>query len=344
MEGQNPRLVDHEATSDSDRFPGIVAGAIGLAGRPEEFEILAQRTRAAIDVPPANLARDYWLTACLRGVVAAGGVDGVIFTGQGRKQAPLAKCAFTGGTSLVSAWGIAERYSEDLDILALVLDEDGSTSAYKRPLSVVSKWTAAAIGVGKQDMSVVHMNNVGFRRTFFNIGGKSRFLKIETTVEAYQDGLCETRPVTSLMGRFATDEELAQYPELGGFEMLCVTPAYTAANKFDALHRRAVTGDLRGLVIRGRDLYDLASIAASEHAEAARGAIPDLAARAASSPGRRENVARPPGGYADSILFRSGSESQEALRDGYDRIGPLIWGDLPPFHEAIELAATLDAR
>ena len=344
MEGQNPRVVDHEAARGSDRFPGVASGAIGLAGHPEEFETLALRTRAAIAVPHIDLARDYWLTACLRGVVVAGGADGVILTGQGRKQSPLAKCAFTGGTSLVSAWGITERYSEDLDILALVLDEDGSTSAYKRPLSVVSKWTAAAIGLGKQDMSVVHMNNVGFRRTFFNIGDDPEFLKIETTVEAYQDGLCETRPVTSLMGRFATDEELAQYPELGGFEMLCVTPAYTAANKFDALHRRAVTGDLRGLVIRGRDLYDLASIAASEHAEAARGAIPDLAARAASSPGQRENVARPPGGYADSILFRSGSESQETLRDGYERIGPLIWGDLPPFDEAIEQAATLDAR
>lgn len=344
MEGEDLSTSDHEAPRDGGSFPGVADEAIGLAGHPEEFEILAQRTMAVIDVPSVNLARDYWLTACLRGVVTAGGSDGAILTGQGRKQATLAKCAFTGGTSLVSAWGITERYSEDLDILALVLDEGGSTSAYKRPLSVVSKWTAAAIGVGKQDTSIVHMNNVGFRRTFFNIGGKSRFLKIETTVEAYQDGLCETRPVTSLMGRFATAEELAQYPELGGFEMLCVTPAYTAANKFDALHRRAVTGDLRGLVIRGRDLYDLASIAASEHAEAAHDAIPDLAARAASSPGQRENVSRPPGGYSDGILFRSGSESQEALRDGYDRIGPLIWGDLPPFDEAIERAASLDTR
>ena len=344
MEAKSLGAEGSDATSGNKRFPGVVEGAVGLAGHPDEFESLAQRTQAAIGVPDLNLARDYWLTACLRGVVTAGGPDGVILTGQGRKQAPLANCAFTGGTSLVSAWGITERYSEDLDILALVLDEHGSTSAYKRPLSVVSKWTASAIGLGKEHMTVVHMNNVGFRRTFFEIGGNSRLLKIETTVETYQDGLCETRPVTSLMGRFATDEELAQYPELGGFEMLCVTPAYTAANKFDALHRRAVTGDLRGLVIRGRDLYDLARIAASDHAESVRSAIPDLAARAASSPGRRENVARPPGGYADSILFRSGSESQEALRDGYDRMGPLIWGDLPPFHEAIELAATLDSR
>lgn len=337
-------MTDIEPTELERSYPGVTDGAFGLAGHPDEFKSLALRTEAAIGVAGIEVTRDYWLTACLHGVVAAGGADGLVTSGQGCKEAPLAKCAFSGGTSLVSAWGITERYSEDLDILALVLDETGSTSAHKRPLSVVSKWTAAAIGLSKQDISIVHMNNVGFRRTFFNIGGNARFLKIETTVEACQEGLCETRPVTSLMGRFATAEELAQYPELGGFEMLCVTPAYTAANKFDALHRRAVTGDLRGLVIRGRDLYDLASIAASEHAESARSAIPDLAARAALSPGSRENVARPPGGYAQGILFRFGSESQEALRDGYDRIGPLIWGDVPPFDDAIELAASLDSR
>lgn len=337
-------MNDIEPTERKYSYPGVDEHAVGLARNPDEFKSLALRAEAAIGITGPELTRDYWLTACLHGVVASGGADGVIPTGQGRKQAPLAKCAFSGGTSLVSAWGITERYSEDLDVLALVLDETGSNSAYKRPLSVVSKWTAAAIGLGKQDMTVVHMNNVGFRRTFFNIGNDPEFLKIETTVESYQEGLCETRPVTSLMGRFATAEELARYPELGGFEMLCVTPAYTAANKFDALHRRAVTGDLRGLVVRGRDLYDLASIAASEHAEATRSAIPDLAARAASSPGPRENVARPTGGYAEGILFRSGSESQEALRDGYERIGPLIWGDLPPFDDAIELAASLDGR
>lgn len=337
-------MTDMEPTEDELTYPGVNEDAVGLARHSDEFKRLALRANAAIGITGPELTRDYWLTACLHGVVNAGGADGVITTGQGRKQAPLAKCAFSGGTSLVSAWGITERYSEDLDILALVLDETGSNSAYKRPLSVVSKWTAAAIGLGKEHMSVVHMNNVGFRRTFFNIGNDPEFLKVETTVETYGEGLCETRPITSLMGRYATPEELAQYPELGGFEMLCVTPAYTAANKFDALHRRAVTGDLRGLVIRGRDLYDLAAIAASEHAEATRSAIPDLAARAASSPGQRESVARPPGGYAQGILFRSGSESQEALRDGYSRIGPLIWGDVPPFDEAIELAASLDSR
>lgn len=337
-------MTDIEPTQRERSYPGVTECAVGLASNPAKFESLALRSEAALGVTELELTRDYWLTACLHGIVTEGGSDGVIFTGQGRKEVPLAKCAFSGGTALVSAWGITERYSEDLDILALVLDGSGSNSAYKRPLSVISRWIAAAIGVNKQDMTVVHMNNVGFRRTFCKIGGNARFLKIETTVETYQEGLCETRPIMSLMGRFATAEELVKYPELGGFEMLCVTPSYTAANKFDALHRRAVTGDLRGLVIRGRDLYDLASIASSDHAETARSAIPGLAARAVCSPGRRESVARPPGGYADSILFRSGSESQEALRDGYNRIQPLIWGDVAPFDDAIELAASLDGR
>ncbi len=337
-------MADPNQEIDESKYPGVAKGAVGFAGHPDEFKALARRAISSINVSERNLTRDYWLTACLYGVVTAGGEHGMVTSGHGRKEAPLAKCAFSGGTSLVSAWRIAERYSEDLDILALVLDKTGTNSAFKRPLSVVSKWTASAIGLGKEDTTVVHMNNVGFRRTFFTIGPDPEFLKIETTVETYQDGLCEMHPVMSLMGRFATAEQLARHPELGGFKMLCVTPAYTAANKFDALHRRAVTGDLRGLVIRGRDLYDLASIAASEHAENTRHDIPELAPRASDSPGWRANVARPPGGYGSSILFRAGSQSQEALREGYDRISPLIWGDIPTFEDAIELATSLDSH
>ena len=324
-------------------FPGVGPGAFGLAGQPAAFVELAGRANAALGLPSLRLVSDYWLTACLAGIAAAAGPDGVIHRGQGRKQTPLARCVFAGGTSLVSAWGITERFSEDLDILALVIDQEPSASALKRPLSVVTRWAAAAIGLDDEDVTVAQMSNVGFRRTHLRIGGDPRFLKIETTVEADSDGLCVARQITSLLGRFATADELGRHPELGGFEMLCVTPAYTAANKFDALHRRAAAGDLRGLAQRGRDLYDLAAIAASDHADAARSAIPVLAERSAASSGRRDSVPRPRRGYATSILFTPGAEAHEALRDGYRAVADLTWGSLPSYETALDLAASLDA-
>ena len=336
--------ADADFLGTADALPGVENGAPGMAGHPTAFADLLDKAEAATGVNGINLVRDYWLTFCLHGVASAGGPEGLIAKGQGRRAAPLAKTAFAGGTSLVSAWDITRRYSEDLDVIALILDPSESNSAFKRPLSVVTRWAAEAIEVETAAITVKQMSNVGHRRTFLAMGGNPQFLKLETTVEADGTGLCRRREVMSLMGRFATPEQLKEHLELGGFEMLCVTPAYTAANKLDALHRRAETGDLRGLTIRGRDLYDLAAIANSEHGDATRAAIPRLAGRAAQSSGARETIPRPALGYANSIMFKSGSEARAALRDGYEQTAQLVWDGFLPFDQALELAAGLDSH
>ncbi len=53
---------------------------------------------------------------------------------------------------------------------------------------------------------------------------------------------------------------------------------------------------------------------------------------------------RPSRGYADSILFKKGSESQDNLEKAYPSLADFVWGNLPPFSEALELAASLDGH
>ncbi|WP_419847683.1 nucleotidyl transferase AbiEii/AbiGii toxin family protein [Candidatus Poriferisocius sp.] len=293
----------------------------------------------ALGIPLESVVRDYWLTTCLHGVANSetGGIAQRGDTGE-----MLARYAFAGGTSLVSAWGITERYSEDLDLLALG-SEHLSGSAVQRVLSLPSKWATAAIGASDDDVVNKHMGDMGFRRTLFALGGQAEFLKMETTVETNDERIWDVSTASSLMGRFASDEQRSTYPELGGFEMPCIVPGYTAANKFDALHRRAVTRDFRGLTVRGRDLYDLAQIAQSDHAEAASGMVPEMAERASLSPGRRDDVPRPRGGYANSPAFDPRTEAGRALEAGYEQtVEELVWGQAPPFGEAAELAQRLD--
>ena len=330
--------------SGAPGFPGVGIGAFGLAGRPELFLDLASRAQSDINIPFVNITRDYWLTSCLYGMNKAAGPEALIYKGQGATRTPLAVLAFAGGTSLVSAWGVTERYSEDLDVLGLIVDPDATRSAREKPLKMATKWAADSIGLDEDEVSIEHMSNVGFRRTLLKVGDDARFLKIEATVEDHGEGLWEMRTVTSLMGRFATPEELEQHPELGRFEMPCITPAYTAANKLDALHWRAASGDYDSLIARGRDLYDLAAIADSEYGAAARAAIPELAGRAAQSSGARAAVPRPALGYANSILFKPGSQAQDALRMGYQQIADLVWGDTFSFGDALERAASLDSH
>ena len=322
--------------------PGIGPGAAGLAGVPGRFEALGEKVKEGLGIAAREIVRDYWLTACLFGIVS-NSPDGLMRRGR-KNDELLARCVFAGGTSLVSAWAITERYSEDLDLLVLTADQRPTNSAAKKALSKPTEWIAAALSISKEEINTKHMGNVGFRRSHLAIGGEQGFLKIETTVEPSDEALFETRPINSLMGRFASSEDLIRYPELGGFEIPCVVPGYTAANKFDAMHRRAEAGKLNELVLRGRDLYDLARIAASEHASGARQLIPLVAERSSTSPGDRADFPRPQGGYCNSEMFQPGSEPWAALKDGYLAATELIWGETPSFDEAVEQAVSLDSK
>ena len=148
--------------------------------------------------------------------------------------------------------------------------------------------------------------------------------------------------IRSLIARYSDDDLEQEFPELGGFSIPCVRPAYTAINKLDALHRRAAGGELHGLRARGRDLYDLWAIAQHpEHAAEVRASVASIWESIAGQV--RESVARPAGGYARSAAFRIGSAENEALKTGYDNaVDATVWGHAPSFEIAVDAAVSLD--
>ncbi|MCY4518453.1 MAG: nucleotidyl transferase AbiEii/AbiGii toxin family protein [Acidimicrobiaceae bacterium] len=315
-----------------------------MAGHPDEFTQLLSTAAASLRLEPDSILQDYWLTACLHNLSESGSPHGMqVFREFKGQREPSAICLFTGGTSLVSAWDITERYSEDLDLLAVDLTGGVAKETLRKARSQISGWVKEPLGQTELAVRQDDDRKKAYRKMWLPVGREEAFLKVEIASEEIASDLLEARPIMSLMGRFATEAQLAKYEELGGFELLCTKPAYTAANKLDALHRRAAKGHFRGLTARVRDLYDLAMIAQSEHADGTRSRIPDLAETAAHSFGRGdESVPRPAKGYADSILFRQGSEAQEHLEQAYPSLANFVWGNLPPFGEALELAASLD--
>lgn len=323
---------------------GVSAAASGLAGNPGEFSSLVMAAQTATGLLRERLVKDYWLTACLYHISQAGAPHAMrVYREQKGQLEESAVCLFTGGTALVSAWGITKRYSEDLDFLAVDLTGAGAKAALKRARSQIAKWLSTPLGQSELPNSQDDDNRKGYRKISIPVGDEPDYLKAEIASEYLGDDLLESRSVISLMGRFATDHQFTQYPELGGFELLCTKPAYTAANKLDALHRRAAKGHFRGLAARIRDLYDLAMIAGSEHADDSRRRMPDLAESAAHSFGKGdESVPRPAKGYANSIMFRKGSEAHDSLEAAYPTLANFVWGDLPLFGKALELAASLD--
>ncbi len=339
---------DGEGTAPLDAAPqvptGVGAGARGLAGSPSDFISLALDTVSGLGIPRDYVVRDYWISSCLYHIFESGSsMDMRAYKEVDGESQESAICIFTGGTALVAAWDITERYSDDLDILAGSLSTDISREARRKARSEFSKWIAHPLGFTDQDVELHDSRTSDYRQMRLPIGGESRYLKVEIVSEDVEHDLYEQRPIISLMGRFASDHQRSQYPELGGFNLPCTVPAYTATNKLDALHRRAAKGDFGSLGTRVRDLYDLARIAASEYGDAARAQIPAHAERASRSFGRGSDaVPRPASGYAASLIFRDGSKAQKALKEAYPRLAAFVWGDLPPFDEALELAASLD--
>lgn len=326
--------------------PGVAAGARGLAGNPAEFIGLVSDTASALGMPRDYVVRDYWIASCLHNIFLSGSSENMrAYREIDGQREPSAVCLFTGGTALVSAWGITQRYSEDLDILAATFSAEASKEARRRARSEFSKWIMQPFGLTDKDVHLEDNRNTGYRKMWLPIGTQQRYLKVEFTSDYVEQSFYENRAITSLMGRFASSAQRKRYPELGGFELLCTAPAYSAANKLDALHRRAAKGQDGELQGRVRDLYDLACIAASPHADAVRTDIPHLAQHAPWSFGRDDDaVPRPASGYASGLVFKRGSQAQEALMKAYPQLGAIVWGNFPSFDEALELAASLDDR
>ena len=290
---------------------------------------------------PESITRDYYLHRCVHvladayppGEMVADPYNGV----------DVGWWAFAGGTALVSAHRVTERYSEDLDVLLTPTHPTGIKARRRVRRHMVQLLVDSLTG----DTPVSYTRTGGRHITTaeINMIGRQEALKVDIVNQNHIADTLETRRSVCLLGRVATEDQLAQYPELGGFEVPVISAVVTAAGKFDALHRRAMLGHYDQVTERARDLYDLACIARSEsHATQTQERLPEIALALAKTGIRRKNAfARPASGYASSPVFQVGHVACDALREGYKRMQPMIFGDYrPSFSEATEAACSLD--
>ena len=313
----------------------------GLAADVDALLGAANEAQDKTGLDTSQIIHDYWLVRSLHGVAAKLGSAGEMArrSNDGRRT-PVGRWAFGGGTSLTAAWQIGDRHSQDIDG-SLFVEHDGiSKSVRHRTCKEVLDAALAAIGPSQHITSGTQI-----RTTRVSLDGVANYLKFETSIQDVDSELVasivEPRPIASIIAQHCDSIDPERFPELGGFVLLCVRPAWTAANKFDALHRRAAQGDLSGIRDRGRDLYDLWAIASSEHADHVRSEVRSLWERAASA--IRAAVPRPDSGYGSTEVFTNGTSANEALRAGYtDAVNDTVWGDAPSFAEALTAARHLD--
>lgn len=315
-------------------------GSTGFAASGARFRQSVADTAALLGLPTNSVAHDYWIVRGLHGISEAIPPNGeIVFPPikPGKPERPIGVWGFGGGTALSAAWRITERYSEDIDGLLFLDNLDLSKNAIEKACGQVAHAVCDACESVHHE---THGRNV--KATKIDLDGHPGYLKMETVPQRGLDAAVEPQVVHSFIGHHADDDLLEEYPELGGFTVPCVRPTITAINKLDALNRRAARDDFEGLVIRGRDLYDLWAIAQHpQHADGVRNSVADLWQAAAGQ--IREPVARPDGGYAQSAAFRQGSAANDALRDGYTQaVDATVWGKVPTFGEAVDAARSLD--
>ena len=175
----------------------------------------------------------------------------------------------------------------------------------------------------------------------------ARYLKVDVSEADKESSPYVMLPVQSLFGRYADQRMLAEYPELGGFELPALHYTVTAGNKMRAMVDNCDRGRIDQIRSRARDLFDLASIAASPNAaqdmdQYIRAAEVTAGARNDAAGQYAEAVAR----FADNPALTPGTAENDALRDGYvDVVERLAWqpDEAPSFDQATTAAQSLTA-
>ena len=298
-----------------------------LRDSPAEFEALRDSASERLGVDRGAVEKDYWATEVLRSACSMDvSGDGVVFKG---------------GTSLSKAFGLIERFSEDVDLLVVTT---ATGNALKRALRGVADRVSADLSIecDREREGRGYLN----ARFAYPTASPASYLTSGVLLEMGSRGgpaPNEIRAVGSLMSEAAavidpTAER--DFADLTRFDVTVLAPERTLAEKLAFLHHRATVGDVDALRRGARHLYDVALVL---RAARVRDALADgqMAALMVDVDARSEAAGwpytpRPEAGFAASPVFAPTSAIHDALEAGFADLSELVWGKLPTVGEAIE--------
>ena len=340
-----------------------------LCDNEGDFRQLLDIAAQEFQVSEQGLVRDYHLCRTLRSLFLTHPPGRPFMDryndGKGRPVAtPIGPLLFAGGSSLTNAYQLADRISEDIDLTVAASAEIEANNARVRVRRLAVIETARACSPELPDEAHNRRTSGGdIGRRLITVGAASNYLIAEASIlrpfaperqtelnqargEAFE--VCRIVECQSLMGRAANTGEGSRYPEMAPFKVAALCVPVTATNKLFALHRRAMEApteqSLVGLAARGRDIYDLWSIAQSPaHAAEVRDTVAAIARHVQDKGATSEPHPRPAGGFSGSRAFDPATEQHEALEAGYRDVLSLVWGRRPEsFAAAVDAVKSLD--
>lgn len=299
-----------------------------LSRSPDDLFALVSATSDRTTLPAAHIEKDFWVMEVLRSISQP--FDG-------------GTVVFKGGTSLSKAFGLIERFSEDIDIL-LVPDSGSGKGRVDRVLKSLCQRVEVDLGVEGELAGSTHGVKRNVRYPFpvaYSSADVTEGVLLEMGVRGGSEP-SSTRVLRSYVADYALGigQPEDAYQEFAPVELLVLRPERTLVEKLALTHDLAVRHETAGGWIpgHGRHIYDIYCLLGNSDVRRVL-EEPSFVARIADDRGRRCDqyglawTPRPDGGFAASPLYDPGHASQAAWRAAYESAMSLVWGNRPSWDE-----------
>lgn len=316
-----------------------------LRDHPDDLNALCSEAGTRLGVNSAFLEKDLWAIEVLRAAVAPD---------LNEREPPGTRFIFKGGTSLSRGFNLISRFSEDIDLLA-VLPSELSIKARHRVLKRVHERVAEHTGI----LASNPQSTTGIKRD-----ASYRYPAIHQSGSLRQEGVLlelgtrggifptETKCLRSMLADFAVDtlgETQLTWEEWTPFKVELLAPERALLEKFAVVHAAVEGGDPLKIRQSGRHYYDIARLLNTATV------VERLAAM--TSTGRLDVIEhinirsqhagwmwrqRPEDGYASSLAFDTSSTVWPDIAAGYEQSADLIYGEVPELESIV--AAVLAHR
>jgi hypothetical protein len=315
-----------------------------LRNHPDDLTALIQQAADAREIPVSHVEKDFWVTEVLRVAstpreirLTDGSMVPVTFT-------------FKGGTSLSRVFGILDRFSEDVDLIAHFPD-GASPQARHTVLKAVDNAVQEHLGVATEHVEV-QSSTVGMKRYTaypYRVQESDRDLKDRVVLELGSRGGAAPsarHQYRSLVADFALTVlggTTSDWEEFAVFDIITLAPERTLLEKLAAVHDAASRLDTERLLRGGRHFYDIYRLLRDSRVVEALGVLGEggIAALAEdidshSLAGEFSVTPRPPGGYADSPAFDEAHECFPSINAGVEATRGLVYGETVTMKDVIE--------
>lgn len=292
-----------------------------------EFEALRDATAARLELSPAMVEKDYWVTEILR---VAPGLLG-----------PGEQLIFKGGTSLSKAFGLIERFSEDIDVI-IVTERTGNSlrQLFRRCVTGISE--ILGLDGHRENEGRGHLS----ARFHYPHMHHDAALSSGVLLELGSRGGWEPnhrRTIRSMMAEIADSAfgtSSNDFEDLASIDIGVLAPERTLVEKLAFLHHRATVRDYRALARGSRHLYDVWCLLRSDRV--VRTLDERTIALLAEDVDQRSAKAgwpyapRPIGGFGSSPAFGFDPLIRSAFEEGFENLSDLVWGEIPSVGDALE--------